>query len=379
MESFSEIITMNLKYEITLEDYLEYYRSQSKYSFSHPWVRWILRPFIIKLALICGIGGIWYAIAYYAYYSDEFKYLISSIAIGCFCLGAGIGLLFVFSPEFVDQLSYIGFKKNYQEKPSLIDERNISIHKNELTLEAENFKIFLIWQVFKYLSETDNLFVLYFRGKEFQLIPKRCFENSEQIDLFRKLLHDRGKNLNNNSVITEKISEKDCILKLEYKLKTEDYLEAKQAANFPKKWFILFSPIPIVVIFCFGFYNLWKGIYRIDLLPNNTSSGDAIANGFLGLGMGFYFLLTQYPKINIFQRRKIARNWHNNPEMQSPRKLLVTEKEIVLMTDYFQESIAWQEYIKLIEKTDILLYYSQEDYQIVPKKVFKSKETMNQF
>ena len=368
---------MNLTYEITLEDYLELYRSQSKYNFNRPWIRWILRPFIIGVAFISGIGGIWYGIAYY---SDRMIYSISVLFLG---LASAIALLFVFNPEFIAGLQYRGLKENHQKKPSLIGKRNISIHKNGLSLEAKNFDIFLNWRVFNYLSETDNLFVLYFYGKEYRLIPKRCFENYDEVGRFRELLQNKGENLediDDKTAIVKKLAENNLIFKLEYRLGPKDYLEARQTKNFPRKWVIWYYLIIFLIIFWSGFSSMWKGIYRTDLLGDRQSSEDAILNGFLISGFGFYLLLEQYPKINILQRRKIARNWNNNPEMQSAIKLMVTESKITLVTDYLRESIAWQEYIKLVENKEIfLLYYSENYYQIVPKKAFNCESEINQF
>jgi len=281
--------------------------------------------------------------------------------------------------EFLTRSLYNGLQKSAQKKPSLIGERNISIYKNGIYLQAKTFDIFLDWQIFNYFSETDNLFILYFRGKEFKLIPKRCFENLQEIEQFREFLQNKAKNLDDNFVSREKIAEQDTIAKLEYQLEAKDYLEAKQAANFSGKWVVLYYPIILLIFFYSGFYSLCKGIYRTDLLGSHESSGDAIFSGCLGLGVGFYWLLTQYPKIDIFQRRKIAKKWDNNPEMQANIKLIVTENEIILMSDYLVESIALQEYLKYIENQELfLLYYSEQDYQIIPKKAFKEEE-INQF
>ncbi len=369
---------MYLKYQITLEDYWEYYRKESKDFCNNIWIR-SLSSIIIGFFFIFGIYILYAA---FSRYLNRIDYLIGSIFIGCLLLGAGIVFLFVFNPELRARSSYKKLKKylNENKKPSLIAERKITVNKNGLSLEAETLQIFVDWQIFNYFSETDNLFILYFHGKESQLIPKRYFENSEEIEYFRELLQNKVKNLDNNSEFKEKIAEKDSILNLKYQLEAKDYLEAKQASKFYSKLWILYYPIAIPFFLGVGFNYLWSGIYGSSLLETNLSQKDALINGFLSLGLGFNLLLTQYPKIDIFQRQKIAKKWNSNQQMQANRKLIVTENEIILISDYFVESIALQEYLKYIENKELfLLYYSEQDYQIVPKKAFKEEEQIKQF
>ncbi|MDJ0728100.1 MAG: YcxB family protein [Prochloraceae cyanobacterium] len=369
---------MNLKYQITLDDYWEYYRKESNDFYNNIWLR-SLSSIIIAF---CFIFGIYILYAAFSRYLNRIDYLIWSIFTGCLSLGAGIAFLFIFNPELRARSRYKQFKKilNEDKKPSLLAERNIIVNKNGLSLEAETFlHIFVDWDLFARFSETDNLLILHFHCKELQLIPKRCFENYEEIEQFRELLENKAENLDDRSVFTEKIAEKDGILNLEYQLEAKDYLEAEQAKKIYDRWFIWYYPISITFFLGLGFYDFWEAIYDFDLLLGDRTKINYLINGFLFLGLGFNMLLTQYPKINIFQRRKIAKKWDNNKPMQAARKLIVTENEIILMTDYFVEAIALQEYLKYSENKEIcLLYYSEKDYQIVPKKAFKEEE-MNQF
>lgn len=56
-----------------------------------------------------------------------------------------------------------------------------------MVVTTQNSKSEVKWQAFTRFIESPKLFLLYFGGSGFYLLPKRVFQNQMEIDQFRKM------------------------------------------------------------------------------------------------------------------------------------------------------------------------------------------------
>lgn len=367
---------MNFEYEIKLDDYRQLYQLEKGKKL--PRSRFIL---LSAYSLYC----LFLFILIFIWEYEEIKHILSELFLAAVFYLIGFAVLWwVIKAIFNSSLGFKRQKKYYQNKPSLLGEREIFIFQKNIKIQAKSFQILLDWKVFDYFLENELIFVLYFHDKQCQVIPKRHFENAEEISNFRSVLINKGADLeavlNDDFGLLREADKKQSIWQFNYQLDLSNYLDAERLEKEPKIWSSFFYVISFLIVIIFIGYDLWRIIEDPDLLAKDFNVTLTIFSDLLYLGFFFYYLPIIFPNLNIFQRKKKIKNFQNYPEMNAKIDLLITEEGLILLTNYCQQKNGWEEYLNFLENERIfLLYYSQAYYHIIPKTAFSSQENLKKF
>jgi hypothetical protein len=163
---------MNLEYRLTLQDYLEanqaHIKSQKLLYFTY-WSFAALAILLLALNVtVFFLSGGW------SPFDLIFTCLIIAFAI-------------YFNPELLIGQRY-ALKKVWQSQPSIREPMTLEITEEALTFHSPMFQAVNYWKAYPNFVETKNLFILYLSKQSFNLIPKRAFSSTEQIQEFRELL-----------------------------------------------------------------------------------------------------------------------------------------------------------------------------------------------
>lgn len=164
-------INMELTIQLTADDYV-------KANFLHmrprPFIKWV-GFFLLLLA-----GVVMFIATYDAFAHKKSFGIILGIGVPLIY----IGLLFgVFTPKRV--------KKIFLQQKLLQMPFSFSITEDGIFTKAQYGEAKLTWDVFRKWKKNNHLFLLYQSDVLFHMCPKRFFDSSEDVALFRKYLLDK--------------------------------------------------------------------------------------------------------------------------------------------------------------------------------------------
>lgn len=82
----------------------------------------------------------------------------------------------------------------YRRSKTFKDHFYVILDENHLVIESASSQKIWAWREFQTVMETPGFFHLYFDTRSFFLIPKEAFENAEDIQKARRIMHEKIKN-----------------------------------------------------------------------------------------------------------------------------------------------------------------------------------------
>lgn len=179
-----QLFTMNIKYEITLQDDLDAKQTYNEWNFNRPWLKWIaIRGFPIFLCL----SSLFYILL--GIYNSNDPYSTLSIVIGIFFLIIGIIFPLFMKPEIAQSnLNRRSLQKKWNQYYSQKNKRNIVLTETEFIFKTSHSEMAWSWQVLKSFYEGTRGFKFDFFSGHTRYIPKRVFANQVQIENFKQLV-----------------------------------------------------------------------------------------------------------------------------------------------------------------------------------------------
>jgi len=135
---------------------------------------------------------VWISVAFLAYMlstliasSDQWPYRVAFVVI---CAAVFVALL-----EY--GLPYWAARSFIKKNPGKLGPSRHEIGPEGTSYQSAHSEGKLAWTGFHQIRETPDLFLLYTQSNVAQIIPKRCFENPEQILVYREIVrkHYHGK------------------------------------------------------------------------------------------------------------------------------------------------------------------------------------------
>ncbi|MBQ6868652.1 MAG: YcxB family protein [Clostridia bacterium] len=83
---------------------------------------------------------------------------------------------------------FIKPKSNFNSKQKNAKSYSFTFTKDKISLTTQRASADFQWKMFKKLYETSDMIYLAHANKSFTIIPKRAFENEEQLAAFRKIV-----------------------------------------------------------------------------------------------------------------------------------------------------------------------------------------------
>ena len=82
-----------------------------------------------------------------------------------------------------------------QHSNLLSRKKNVSYSSEGIAIKSEMSEEFVKWQAFELAIENHEYFLLVYAQKLYKIIPKRAFQNEEEIRLFRSTLAEQLGNI----------------------------------------------------------------------------------------------------------------------------------------------------------------------------------------
>lgn len=86
---------------------------------------------------------------------------------------------------------YVNPKRVFRQEPKFQDEYNLSFNDEGILFETEHINSTIAWNHYSKVKENKRFFYLIYGKYMFTIIPKRAFLNTEEEDLFRKLVEEK--------------------------------------------------------------------------------------------------------------------------------------------------------------------------------------------
>jgi len=83
---------------------------------------------------------------------------------------------------------------HFKNDPRLNECLTVDLDENTIKFASKNSISKIKWEGFYHFIESDNVFNLYTSKIIYHIIPKRAFINSEQLDVFRKIVVEKINN-----------------------------------------------------------------------------------------------------------------------------------------------------------------------------------------
>lgn len=169
---------INLDYQITFQDDLDANETNAEYKLSLSWFKWILRG----LSLLIILSGLGIAIATI----EESQNLNDALLlIGLSILFIVIGLSVPWLTKPSQARSFFNrreIEKRWIKKAGLAEFRNLTLTETELILKTQFSETVYQRNCSKVFFEGKKGLVVRFYGGQNRYIPKRIFENRQQIE-----------------------------------------------------------------------------------------------------------------------------------------------------------------------------------------------------
>ena len=139
--------------------------------------------------------------------------------------------------------------------------------------------------------------------------------------------------------------------------------------NIPYLWQYFTSGIP--------FYPDFQGLSVVGIILN-----------FVFAGLSMPQISRKLPINNWLPKYKIERDWRKNPNLNKPRKIIITDKEFILeksenylfLEERKEISYLWEELKRyLISDRGIILEFNRGELYFIPQRIFTSRLQFDEF
>jgi hypothetical protein len=158
-----------LKYDITLDDYIEandaFLKKKNKRTYY----------FQSTIGVLAALGGLLLVILTNFYYIYGYVILL-------------LGVMIILNHTLIHRIIV---KRNWRKEPRIREPRNVTISEDKFIAKDQYSESISSWESFNDFIETKNLFLLFVQRKLFFLIPKRAFDNINMENEFRNILRSK--------------------------------------------------------------------------------------------------------------------------------------------------------------------------------------------
>jgi hypothetical protein len=172
----SEQVTITVR--LTQKDYATALRELAKHRTG--WAKRVL--FWISVAFLG-------CMVYFVLRDSETPFLNGVMAV----VGVAMFLLFVLSAKLFGP--WLGGRQFVKKNPDKLGPSKVSVNADGVNYESPHANAASKWSAYPRIMETMDLFLFYTQSNFAQILPKRCFENPNEIESLRKILttHYKGK------------------------------------------------------------------------------------------------------------------------------------------------------------------------------------------
>ena len=176
---------INIDYKITFQDDLDANETDLEYKFNLPWFKWgVVRGTSLSLLLL----GLYYII----WESKEFTSSDANwiIATGIFFMTIGIAFPLLMQPKMTQSsFNRLNMPKRWRKKNNTEEIRNITLTEREFVFKTEYSESAWTWKGLKQVFEGSKGFQIWFYSGQKKYVPKRIFENNEEVERFKSILN----------------------------------------------------------------------------------------------------------------------------------------------------------------------------------------------
>lgn len=157
---------LNLKFKYTEKEYVEA-------------VKWYYSKSLnIKIDIIVSVVFIF--IGSFFWLTGDESFLNKMLVL----LGSILLLMTIF-------VLYVNPKRIFKHEPKFQDEYKLGFKDEGILFETEHINSAIAWNHYSKVKENKSFFYLIYGKFMFTIIPKRAFQNTEEEDLFRKLVQEK--------------------------------------------------------------------------------------------------------------------------------------------------------------------------------------------
>lgn len=278
-------------------------------------------------------------------------------------------------------LNYFTMKSNFNKSKLLNVPQCFEFEEDKLVLSSSNGTFSVLWKDIFKIKELKPCFVIYTSPVKYFLLPRRCINSANQLELLRnifkekiekrklklkkyrlgKISLDKDIEIYNETKQNVQITEEDqSLLQLHFSLTKEELL----AVNFR-----LFYTKPAGIMMT----SAGIGLLILYIAPSFSSGNDSIIRLILGL-----FLLA-YPPIIIYT--KIKKGFEKDAALQKVFTYKIYNDFFIIVSEVNEHKILWSDVIKVTElKSAFMIFATKYIAYVIPKRVFEeNKEKIEMF
>lgn len=272
-------------------------------------------------------------------------------------------------------LQYYAMKNNFKKSTLLNTPQCFELNENNLVMSSRNGSFSVLWEDVFRIRELKPCFILYTSPLKYSLIPRRCFNSQEQLEMFRDILRDKidkkrlkfkkypvGKiNVDKDiqkyaeTITDAQVPEEELpLFELSFSLAKEELL----AANFR----LYYTKPSGIIMTSLGFILLIG--YIVPLLSNGSST-------IVRLLVGLFF--TVYPPSILYFRTQ--KGFEKDAALQKVFTYKFYKNFYIIISEVNEHKILWSDVVKTTEvKISFLIFVTKYIAHIIPKRAFEEDE-----
>jgi hypothetical protein len=272
-------------------------------------------------------------------------------------------------------LNYFTMKSNFNKSKLLNVPQCFQFNEDKLVLSSSSGNFSVLWKDIFKVKELKPCFVIYTSPIKYFLLPRRCINSANQLELLRnmfkqkiekrklklkkyplgKISLDKDIKIYNEAAQSTQIAEEDqSLLELHFSLTKEELL----AVNFR-----LFYTKPAGIIMTAAGILLLIG-YIAPLFSNGSSP-------IIRLLLGLFF--TTYPPAIIYF--KIKKGFEKDASLQKSFAYKIYNNFFIVVSEVNEHKILWSDVVKVEElKPAFMIFITKYIAHVIPKRVFEEDE-----
>ena len=175
---------------LTINDFIEAQQLSIRRSNSF-WYNWIMAIFLCGLSFIeiKRINEPYFLVSEFTKNNVRTQTIEEHVIAFLFTFGVSIFIISRNFPQY-NLISRWNISRKYQKDFIKQETKTIEIDETGIARKSDSYRESIEWSGYTKFAEGKNIFLL-FEGKESNIIPKRIFNNTEQLNSFRELLNSK--------------------------------------------------------------------------------------------------------------------------------------------------------------------------------------------
>lgn len=272
-------------------------------------------------------------------------------------------------------LNYFTMKSNFNKSKLLNIPQCFEFDEDKLVLSSTNGTFSVLWKDIFKVKELKPCFVIYTSPIKYFLLPRRCINSADQLDLLRnifkqkiekrklklkkyplgKISLDKDIQIYNEAAHNAQITEEEpSLLELHFSLTKEELLALNFRLFYTKPAGIIMTAAGILLLIA----------YIVPLFSNGSSS-------IIRLLLGLFF--TAYPPVILYI--KIKKGFEKDAALQKVFTYKIYNDFFIVVSEVNEHKTLWSDVVKVTEITSaFMIFVTKYIAHVIPKRVFEEDE-----